>query len=77
MASIYVERLIKRVIELSQSSDWDTAVAEWEIADCEEDDIPAILAIPDTLFFQPAFPFSDYCLKRGKAQSAKDRPAKS
>lgn len=39
MASIYVERLIKRVIELSQSSDWDTAVAEWEIADCEEDDI--------------------------------------
>lgn len=23
MASIYVERLIKRVIELSQSSDWD------------------------------------------------------
>ena len=38
MASIYVERLIKRVIELSQSSDWDTAVAEWEIADCEEDD---------------------------------------
>ena len=36
-----------------------------------------LLAIPDTLFFQPAFPFSDYCLKRGKAQSAKDRPAKS
>ena len=41
------------------------------------EDIPAIFAIPDTLFFQPAFPFSDYCLKRGKAQSAKDRPAKS
>lgn len=38
MASIYVERLIKRVIELSQSNDWDTAVTEWEIADCEEDD---------------------------------------
>ena len=36
-----------------------------------------LLAIPDTLFFQPAFPFSDYCLKRGKAQSAKNRPAKS
>ena len=30
-----------------------------------------LLAIPDTLFFQPAFPFSDYCLKRRKAQSAK------
>ena len=36
-----------------------------------------LLAIPDTLFFQPAFPFSDYCLERGKAQSATDRPAKS
>ena len=77
MASIYVERLIKRVIELSQSSDWDTAVAEWEIADCEEDDIPAILAIPDTLFFQPAFPFSDYCLKRGKAQFVEYQPEES
>ena len=30
-----------------------------------------LLAIPDTLFFQPTFPFSDYCLKRRKAQSAK------
>ena len=36
-----------------------------------------LLAIPDTLFFQPAFPFSDYCLKRRKAQSATDRPKKS
>ena len=36
-----------------------------------------LLAIPDTLFFQPTFPFSDYCLKRGKAQSATDRPKKS
>ena len=33
-------------------------------------------AIPDTLFFQPAFPFSDYCLKHRKAQSATDRPKK-
>ena len=34
-------------------------------------------AIPDTLFFLPAFPFSDYCLKRMKVQSATDRPKKS
>ena len=33
-----------------------------------------LLAIPDTLFFLPAFPFSDYCLKRRKVQSATDRP---
>ena len=38
MASMYVERLIKTVIELSQGNDWDTAVKEWEIADCVEDD---------------------------------------
>ena len=43
----------------------------------DTEDIPAILAIPDTLFFQPAFPFSDYCLKRRKAQSATDQPKKS
>jgi len=36
-----------------------------------------LLTIPDTLFFQPAFPFSDYCLKRRKAQSATDQPKKS
>ena len=36
-----------------------------------------LLAIPDTLFFLPAFPFSDYCLKRRKVQSATDRPKKS
>lgn len=38
MASVYGERLIKRVLELSTANNWDTAVTEWEIADCEEDD---------------------------------------
>ena len=33
--------------------------------------------IPDTGFFQPAFPFSDYCLKRGKAQFAEYQPEES
>ena len=33
--------------------------------------------IPDTLFFQPAFPFSDYCLKRGKAQFVEYQPEES
>lgn len=37
MACIYMERLIKTVIELSHGNDWDTAVVEWEIIDCEED----------------------------------------
>ena len=39
--------------------------------------IPAILAIPDTLFFLPAFPFSDYCLKHRKAQFVEYQPEES
>ena len=33
--------------------------------------------IPDTLFFQPAFPFSDYCLKHRKAQFVEYQPEES
>ena len=51
--------------------------AAWGTMHYDTEDIPAILAIPDTLFFLPAFPFSDYCLKRRKVQSATDRPKKS
>ena len=43
----------------------------------DTEDIPAILAIPDTLFFQPAFPFSDYCLKHRKAQFVEYQPEES
>jgi hypothetical protein len=51
-----------------------------------KDKLPPILSgsllfiestIPDTLFFQPAFPFSDYCLKRGKAQLVEYQPEES
>ena len=34
----YYENLIKRVIELSESNYWESAVQEWEIFDCEIDD---------------------------------------
>ena len=43
----------------------------------DTEDIPAILAIPDTLFFLPAFPFSDYCLKHRKAQFVEYQPKES
>ena len=43
----------------------------------DTEDIPAILAIPDTLFFLPAFPFSDYCLKHRKAQFVEYQPEES
>ena len=37
MGSSYYERLIKTVIDKSNSNSWDTAVYEWEIFDCIED----------------------------------------
>ena len=36
--SRYMENLIFRVMEKSESTTWDEAVLEWEIVDCEEDD---------------------------------------
>ena len=53
---------------------------------CYKGKLPPILSgsllfiestIPDTGFFQPAFPFSDYCLKRGKAQFVEYQPEES
>ena len=34
----YVENLIKTVIDRSESDNWEDAVTEWEIYDCEEDE---------------------------------------
>lgn len=76
MASIYVERLIKRVIELSQSNNWDTAVAEWEIADCEEDDTLSescvcgkehlyyLFTIENAINGNTLFPIGSSCIKK-------------
>ena len=38
MSSAYVQRLIRQVIEKSESSVWESAVLEWDIVDCEEDE---------------------------------------
>ena len=76
MASIYVERLIKRVIELSQSNNWDTAVTEWEIADCEEDDTLSescvcgkehlyyLFTIENAINGNTLFPIGSSCIKK-------------
>lgn len=36
--SRYTENLLKVVIEKSVANDWENAVLEWDIEDCEEDD---------------------------------------
>ena len=38
MRNTYYENLIKTVIDLSESNNWENAVSEWEIIDCEEDE---------------------------------------
>ena len=38
MASVYVTNLIMRVLNNSEASEWEDAVKEWEISDCEEDE---------------------------------------
>ena len=37
-SNLYYENLIKSVIELSESQDWEKAVREWAIIDCEIDE---------------------------------------
>ena len=38
MASKYFKTLMKKVIDKSESDNWEDAVEEWMIVDCEEDD---------------------------------------
>lgn len=38
MKNVYVKNLIQTVIDNSESSDWENAVQEWGILDCEEDE---------------------------------------
>ena len=76
MASVYVERLINRVINLSCSNDWDTAVTEWEIIDCEEDDTLSescicgkenlyyLFTIKNVLNGNTLFPIGSSCIKK-------------
>ena len=37
--SVYFNKLIQTVIELSESDSWEDAVTEWLIEDCEEDEM--------------------------------------
>ena len=38
MASSYYQNLIKRVLEASTTDNWEIAVREWDLGDCEEDE---------------------------------------
>ena len=38
LKNTYTENLIATVIDYSESNNWESAVTEWEIYDCEEDE---------------------------------------
>lgn len=39
MKNVYYNNLIRTVINLSEANDWEKAADEWEITDCEEDEM--------------------------------------
>ena len=87
MASVYGERLIKRVLELSTANDWDTAVKEWEIADCEEDDTLSescvcgkehlyyLFTIENVVNGNTLFPIGSSCIKKFGREDLDDEVA--
>ncbi len=73
---MYMERLAGTVIALSHSKDWNTAVSEWEIVDCEEDDTHSescicgkehlyyLFTIENVVNGNSLFPIGSSCIKK-------------
>lgn len=76
MSSIYVNNLIKTVIEKSVSMSWDTAVLEWEIDDviedednessciCGKENIRYLFTIKNINNQNKLFPIGSSCIKK-------------
>lgn len=76
MDSAYVKNLIMTVINHSESSCWEDAVAEWEIYDCEEDDrcssecicgkenIKYLYTIRNELNDEKLYPIGSSCIRK-------------
>ena len=87
MASLYGERLIKRVLELSVSENWETAVKEWEIIDCDEDEDRAescicgkeelyyLFKIRNTKNGNVLYPIGSSCIKKFGREDLDDEAA--
>lgn len=76
MPSRYVSNLLRKVIDLSEGDNWESAVTEWEIVDCEEDDSLSMSCIcgKEHLFYlftienklngNQLFPIGSSCIKK-------------
>lgn len=76
MSNAYRTNLIQKVIDLSVSNNWDDAVLEWTIDDCEEDDslesscicgkeeLRYLFTIRNTRNGNTLFPIGSSCIKK-------------
>jgi hypothetical protein len=74
--SVYYNNLIQRVIDNSEASDWENAVLEWEVFDCEEDetlqsscicgkeDLRYLFTIRNTRNGNTLYPIGSSCIKK-------------
>ena len=74
--SVYYERLINEVIYASESKEWNTAVREWELYDCEEDaskttscicgkeGLKYLFTIRNVINGNKLFPIGSSCIKK-------------
>ena len=76
MRSVYQYNLIRQVIEASVADNWDKAVSEWIIVDCEEDElreascicgkenIRYLFTIKNKINGNELFPIGSSCIKK-------------
>ncbi len=74
--SSYYNKLIQRVIDESEASDWKNAVLEWEIFDCKEDEtlqesciygkeeLRYLFTIRNTINDNRLYPIGSSCIKK-------------
>lgn len=82
--SVYYKNLIQRVIDNSEASDWESAVLEWEVFDCEEDEtllsscvcgkeeLRYLFTIQNTRNGNTLYPIGSSCIKKFERDDLND-----
>lgn len=76
LASLYFKNLMNKVIDKSESDNWEDAVKEWKIINCQEDEqssetcvcgkenLRYLFTIQNTINHSILFPIGSSCIKR-------------
>lgn len=87
MNSTYYRNLIQRVIDNSEASNWDSAVLEWDVFDCEEDEtlesscicgkeeLRYLFTIRNTLNGNILYPIGSSCIRKFQRDDLDDEVA--